>query len=88
MNTFALVQVADSPAWVGPTMAISLVVIALVWMIPTLGLFLTSLLSAQEVAEGGWWRIFTDPGLATLDNYEAIFDNEDITGSLWTTTAA
>jgi alpha-glucoside transport system permease protein len=65
---------------------IALVIIALVWMVPTLGLFLTSLLSAQEVAEGGWWRIFTDPGLATLDNYQAIFDNDDITGSLWTTT--
>ena len=64
---------------------IALVVIALVWMVPTLGLFLTSLLSAQEVREGGWWRVFSDPGLATLDNYEAIFDNQDITGSLWTT---
>jgi alpha-glucoside transport system permease protein len=63
----------------------ALVVIALLWMVPTLGLFLTSLLSAQEVREGGWWRVFTDPGLATLDNYEAIFDNQDITGSLWTT---
>jgi hypothetical protein len=29
MNTIALVQVAESPAWVGPTMAISLAVIAL-----------------------------------------------------------
>jgi len=63
----------------------ALVVIALLWMVPTLGLFLTSLLSAQEVREGGWWRVFSDPGLATLDNYEAIFDNEDITGSLTTT---
>ncbi len=64
---------------------IVLIAIALVWMIPTLGLFLTSLLSAQEVREGGWWRVFTDPSLATLDNYQAIFDNQDITGSLWTT---
>ena len=28
MNTLALMQVAESPAWVGPTMAVSLVVIA------------------------------------------------------------
>jgi alpha-glucoside transport system permease protein len=63
-----------------------LIVIALLWMVPTLGLFLTSLLAAQEVREGGWWRIFSDPGLATLDNYRAIFDNQDITGSLLTTT--
>ena len=64
---------------------IILIVVGVFWLIPTLGLFLTSLLSAQEVREGGWWRVFTDPSLATLDNYEAIFDNQDITGSLWTT---
>jgi hypothetical protein len=29
MLTLSLVQVADSPGWVGPTMAISLAVIAL-----------------------------------------------------------
>ena len=63
-----------------------LIVIALLWMVPTLGLFLTSLLSAQEVREGGWWRVFSDPGLTTFDNYRAIFDNQDITGSLLTTT--
>jgi alpha-glucoside transport system permease protein len=65
---------------------IFLIVVGLAWLVPTLGLFLTSLLSAEQVREGGWWRVITDPGLATFDNYEAIFDNEDITGSLLTTT--
>jgi alpha-glucoside transport system permease protein len=65
---------------------IVLVVIAVAWMVPTLGLFLTSLLTSQEASEGGWWRIFSDPGLSTLDNYRSIFENDDITSSLLTTT--
>jgi len=62
-----------------------LIVIALVWLVPTIGLFLTSLLSAEDAADNGWWRIFAEPSLATLDNYEAIFENDDITSSLTTT---
>jgi alpha-glucoside transport system permease protein len=65
---------------------ILLVVIAVAWMVPTIGLFLTSLLTSEEANAGGWWRIFTEPGLATLDNYRSIFENNDITSSLLTTT--
>lgn len=63
----------------------ALVVIALVWLVPTFGLLLTSLLSAQDVSEGGWWRIISEPSLATLQNYSDILDNENITSSLVTT---
>ncbi len=66
-------------------MQVVLIIIALVWLIPTIGLFLTSLMSAQDASENGWWRIFSEPGLATFDNYRAIFQNEDITSSLVTT---
>jgi alpha-glucoside transport system permease protein len=62
-----------------------LVVVGLVWLIPTVGLFLTSLLSAEDAGENGWWRIFAEPSLATFDNYSEIFSNDDITSSLVTT---
>ena len=62
-----------------------LVVVGLFWLVPTFGLFLTSLLPAAEINEGGWWRVLTDPGLGTLENYSAVFANETITDSLWTT---
>ncbi len=62
-----------------------LIVIGLAWLIPTVGLFLTSLLSAEDAGENGWWRIFSEPSLATFDNYNEIFSNEDITSSLVTT---
>jgi hypothetical protein len=47
MNTLALVQVAESPAWVGPTMAISLVIIAL----SMLGAAIATIVAALRIAE-------------------------------------
>lgn len=64
---------------------IVLIAIALIWLIPMLGLFLTSLLSAEDASDNGWWRIFTEPGLATTENYRSLFENETITSSLVTT---
>jgi alpha-glucoside transport system permease protein len=64
---------------------ILLVVVGLIWLVPTIGLFLTSLLSAEDYLEGGWWQIFSEPSKLTFDNYSAIFDNEAITSSLVTT---
>ena len=62
-----------------------LIVIALFWLVPTFGLFLTSLLPAEQIAEEGWWKVIAEPGVSTLQNYSEIFDNEAIVDSLWTT---
>jgi alpha-glucoside transport system permease protein len=64
---------------------IFLVVVALLWLVPTFGLFLTSLLAPENVGDTGWWKIFSEPALMTLENYSALFDNEAITSSLLTT---
>ena len=64
---------------------ILLVVLGVLWLVPTIGLFLTSLLSAEDYLEGGWWQVFSEPGKFTFENYSAIFDNEVITSSLVTT---
>lgn len=47
---------------------IAALVIAVVWTIPTLGLFISSFRPAQEVRTTGWWTIFQNPGF-TFDNY-------------------
>jgi alpha-glucoside transport system permease protein len=62
-----------------------LVVLGLLWLVPTIGLFLTSLLSAEDYLEGGWWQVISTPSKFTFENYSAIFDNETITSSLVTT---
>jgi alpha-glucoside transport system permease protein len=72
--------------WVSSTpVHILLVVVGLLWLVPTIGLFLTSLLSAEDYLEGGWWQVFSEPSKFTFENYSAIFDNETITSSLVTT---
>ncbi len=59
--------------------------VGLVWLVPTLGLFFTSLLPSSIVSTTGWWQVVSEPSLATLDNYRAILDNEAITSAVWTT---
>jgi alpha-glucoside transport system permease protein len=60
--------------------------VGVLWLVPTFGLFFTSLLDPAEIGTTGWWEILSKPSAATLDNYRDIFDNEDITSAIWTTT--
>ncbi|MBX0300664.1 carbohydrate ABC transporter permease [Cryobacterium sp. 1639] len=46
-------------------------VIAVLWTVPTFGLFVSSFRPAQEVRSTGWWTIFSNWGL-TLDNYSEV----------------
>jgi len=62
-----------------------LVFIALLWLVPTLGLFLTSLLTSEEIGTRGWWTVFSEPSIATLENYRDLLDNEDLISALGTT---
>jgi alpha-glucoside transport system permease protein len=59
--------------------------IGLLWLVPTLGLFFTSLLPASIIGTTGWWEILSQPSMATLENYRQIFDNQAITSAIWTT---
>ncbi len=45
-----------------------LVVVGLLWLAPTIGLFLTSLFEPTDVNNLGWWEIFSKPSLATFQN--------------------
>ena len=64
---------------------IVLVVLGLLWLVPTIGLFFTSLLDSAVVGRVGWWEIFSTPSLGTLENYGDILDNDAITSALLTT---
>ncbi|MGH3024192.1 MAG: carbohydrate ABC transporter permease [Gaiellaceae bacterium] len=62
-----------------------LVVIGLFWLVPTIGLFIISLMDPADLASNGWWTVFAEPSRLTLENYSALADNDTITSSLWTT---
>ena len=46
-------------------------VIAVLWTVPTFGLFISSLRPEADIKSSGWWTILSDPQF-TLDNYERI----------------
>ena len=64
---------------------IILLAIGCLWLVPTIGLFLTSILPASELAGKGWWQIFSKPSLATWSNYDALFHNHGLLTALKTT---
>ncbi len=64
---------------------ILLIVIGVLWLVPTVGLFITSILPSSQIASAGWWKIFAHPSLATFSNYSALFHNAGLTGALKTT---
>ena len=59
-----------------------LMLIAILWLVPTAGLFITSLLTPSDQAEGGWWNFLFQPSAWTLENYRDMFDNDSIVDAL------
>ncbi len=52
---------------------IALVALAVIWLVPTLGLAVTSFRPRPDISSTGWWDVVRDPSF-TLHNYEAVFD--------------
>ncbi len=48
--------------------------LAAIWLFPTLGLFVSSFRPADDVNSTGWWTVFTNPKdtSLTLDNYKIV----------------
>ncbi|MFI6005669.1 carbohydrate ABC transporter permease [Streptomyces sp. NPDC051366] len=64
-----------------------LVLAALFWLLPTLGLLISSFLSPTDLNKGGWWQALTAPTRLTADNYERLLANDTITNALLSTVA-
>jgi alpha-glucoside transport system permease protein len=62
-----------------------LVALGGLWLVPTIGLFLTSILPASASSQKGWWQIFSKPSLATWSNYSTLFHNQGLVKALETT---
>ena len=59
---------------------IASLVIAVLWTIPTFGLFITSLRPQAEITRSGWWEAFVKWDF-TIENYQTVLANEDIATS-------
>jgi alpha-glucoside transport system permease protein len=64
-----------------------LIIVALFWLVPTVGLFLSSLRGSVDNGQSGWWTVFTDPAQITVDNYANLLGNSQFMGSFWNTIA-
>lgn len=58
------------------------IVIALLWTVPTFGLFISSFRPEDQIKTTGWWTFFSDPQF-TLENYrEVLFGSSSSSGQL------
>jgi alpha-glucoside transport system permease protein len=59
--------------------------VGVLWLVPTFGLLMTSLMPVDRISSEGWWKVVARPSIATWNNYDAIFKNSEITKALITT---
>ncbi|MFE0038902.1 carbohydrate ABC transporter permease [Streptomyces sp. NPDC059015] len=69
----------------GGVLRVVLVLVGLFWLLPTVGLLLSSLRSPADISASGWWEVFTAPTQLTTENYARLLRNETITDSLLST---
>jgi len=63
---------------------VAMVLLCILWTIPTLGLLVTSFRPRQDITESGWWTALFHPFSAgwTIDNYQNVFTGpQDIQGA-------
>ena len=67
-----------------PAAIIVMIVLALLWTLPTFGMLVTSFRARTDAASSGWWVALVDPFDAgwTLDNYLRVLENTNLGGAL------
>ncbi|MFV0135689.1 carbohydrate ABC transporter permease [Streptomyces sp. HMX87] len=66
----------------GGLVQVFLIVVGLFWLVPTIGLLLSSLRTPRDMAASGWWEVLTKPSQLTFASYDELLRNSDITNSL------
>ena len=59
---------------------IVLIIVALVWLVPSVGLLITSFRPRPDIASSGWWETFSTLNF-TLDNYDQVLSGADMGSS-------
>ncbi|MGQ0608418.1 MAG: carbohydrate ABC transporter permease [Chloroflexota bacterium] len=68
-------MVTKSPLHIG------LAIVGLIWLLPTIGLLITSFRPASEIFNTGWWEIFGGRLNFTLDNYAQVLGSQGMLGA-------
>ncbi len=59
----------------GPISSAVVALIAIMWTIPTFGLFINSFRSKEDAATTGWWDFFIHPSFSLSGYQQVLFDN-------------
>jgi alpha-glucoside transport system permease protein len=75
---------ADTLAGGGPKwynrlpLHIALILISMIWLLPTVALLVSSFRPSSEILTTGWWNAFTLPFQFTLDNYQEVLSRDNM----------
>ncbi|GAA2254826.1 sugar ABC transporter permease [Streptomyces ruber] len=69
----------------GGVLRVFLVLVALFWLVPTFGLLVSSFRDPKDIADSGWWTVFSAPAQLTAASYESLLKNDQVTSALFNT---
>jgi alpha-glucoside transport system permease protein len=77
-----------SPRWLsdrlgGVVLHIVVIGLTVAWMVPTIGLLITSFRLPADISNSGWWTALSPPFKFTLDNYSQMFAASNLGQSLF-----
>jgi alpha-glucoside transport system permease protein len=61
---------------------IALIFLAVIWLVPSVGLLITSFRTRADIANTGWWESFSTLNF-TLDNYDQVLSGADMGSSFF-----
>jgi alpha-glucoside transport system permease protein len=61
---------------------IALIFLAVIWLVPSVGLLITSFRTRADIANTGWWESFSSLNF-TLDNYDQVLSGADMGSSFF-----
>ena len=67
-----------NPAKAGWATRVALGIICFLWVVPTLGLFITSFRKENDANTTGWWTVFGNFGNFTTENYHEVLTNPNL----------
>ena len=75
-----VVKPPRSSFWRRAPIRTAVIIITLVWSIPTLGILVSSFRDARDITTSGWWTVFIWPWEQTwtLINYEAVLTDDNM----------
>ncbi len=69
----------DAPRWYNRVpLHATLVIIALVWLLPTVALLVSSFRPENQILTNGWWNAFSFPLDFTIDNYQEVLSKNNM----------